>query len=80
MTSRSELSTASRRPDWAQRYEALYGKPAVMPWEKLKHLSRKFIVVGTDPMVAFQQRLQQYPGFTLRQVKRSLYELVEKTD
>jgi hypothetical protein len=61
---------------WAERYAALYGTPGVMPWERLKHLPRKFVVVGSDPVSTFRPTLQHYPGFKLRQVERSLYELV----
>jgi hypothetical protein len=64
---------------WAQRYASIYGQIQVMPWEKLRRLPRRFIVVGTDPIESFDPPIQEYPGFTLRHVERSLYELVENT-
>ena len=65
---------------WGRRGDArIYGQIQVMPWEKLRRLPRRFIVVGTDPIESFDPPIQEYPGFTLRHVERSLYELVENT-
>jgi Dolichyl-phosphate-mannose-protein mannosyltransferase len=61
---------------WATRYEALYGVPGLMSWERLRNLPRRFVVVGDDPIWQFAPSLQPYPGFRLRHVDRSLYELI----
>ena len=62
--------------DWAKRYESLYGPPRVMSWARLKELPRKFVVVGDDPIRQFAPSGQPYPGFQLRHVDRSVYELI----
>ena len=62
--------------EWARRFAAVYGYPAVMEFEHLRDLPIKYLIVGRDPIDQQSPSEESYSGFRLRHVERSLYELV----
>ena len=63
--------------DLARKYAEYYGKPALLPWDDVRQLSKRYLVFEQD---GFRERMTRaeelYPGFVPHAIENGLYELV----